>query len=108
MKRDLTLDLTRRQACDMRRVAAVPRPLGALRVAVLLAGMGLAQAAGTGTLVIRTTEKDGSPFPGVAVEITNSRGFPVPASRKTDASGSTSFVLAVGTGYSVRASGAGF
>src|SRR5207249_1846247 len=106
------MDLTRVQGSDIRRVAeVVPRPrpgLFMLRMAVLLAGIGLAQAVGTGTLVVKTTDKDGSPFPGVAVEITNSQGSPVPASRRTDASGSTTFVLAVGASYTVKASADGF
>lgn len=72
-----------------------------------LAAAGLAQAADTGTLIVRTTDKTGGAFPGIVVEIKNSKNINVPGPKQSDASGQASFILPAGAGYSIRVSGGG-
>src|SRR2546427_12824659 len=74
---------------------------------VLLVAIGLVQAADTGTLTIKTMDKGGSPMPGIVVEIKNSKGGVAPQPKQTDGSGTASFLLPPGPGYSVHVSGAG-
>ena len=66
----------------------------------------IAQAADTGTLIVKTNDKSG-PFPGIVVEVKNSKNLSAAVSKTTDASGTASFVLPAGAGYSIRVSGGG-
>ena len=65
----------------------------AARVALgtLLAATVVSLAGDTGTLVVKTTDGKGSPFPGVVVEITNAKGLSVPAPKQTDGQGSAAY-----------------
>src|SRR5262245_1838277 len=71
------------------------------------AAFSLAEAADTGTLIVRTNDKSGGAFPGIVVEVKNSKNIAEVAPKTTDASGQASFVLPAGAGYSIRVSGGG-
>src|SRR5262245_10381231 len=83
------------------------RAVAALSLMMALGAGGVALAADTGTLIVKTNDKSGSPFPGIVVEIKNSKNITVPGAKQSDASGQASFVLQVGAGYSIHVSGGG-
>jgi hypothetical protein len=79
-----------------------------LSLAILLAFVAprFAQASESGTLIVKTTDKTG-PFPGIVVEIKNNKNLIETQTKTTDASGTASFVLPAGSGYTIRVSGGG-
>src|SRR5437773_9673264 len=76
--------------------------------AVALLGVAGWAWADTGTLVVKTNDAKGSPFPGVAVQIENTRGLTPPVAKQTDATGSAIFVLPVGGGYKISVALGGY
>lgn len=70
--------------------------------------VGMLQASDTGTITIATKEKSGGAFPGVVVQIKNSKGLAAPAAKQTDSKGEALFIVPIGAGYTVEVSVAGF
>jgi outer membrane receptor protein involved in Fe transport len=76
--------------------------------AVLLAAASILLAADSGTLEVKTTMKGGAAFPGVIVDIKNTKGLAVPKAKATDGTGTATFMLPPGSGYEVTVSAPGF